>query len=110
MKKKGSHAADAALSQQNGNPRWKSKFDEYRTDELSVLTFGTRKDLHAAIDLVWVGKLQGMPFGVVPDGESMTVRKEGIPYFTKADIRFVENPFAKRIGGRAGRQDYHSCR
>lgn len=75
-------------------PQWKSKFDEYRTDELAVLTFGTEKDLHAAIDLVWVGKLQGMPFGVVPDGESMAVPKQGIPFFASAGIRFAEKPFA----------------
>ena len=75
-------------------PRWKSKFDEYRSDELAVLTFGTEKDLHAAIDLVWVGKLQGMPFGVVPDGESMAVPKRGIPFFAGAGIRFIEKPFA----------------
>jgi len=94
MKKKDNHAADADAPKKNGKPRWKSKFDEYRTDELAVLTFGTKKDLHAAIDLVWVGTLQGMPFGVVPDGESMAIPKQGIPFFIKAGIRFVEKPCA----------------
>jgi hypothetical protein len=94
MKKKDNHATDADVPKQNGKPRWKSKFDEYRTDEVAVLTFGTKKDLHAAIDLVWVGTLQGMPFGVVTDGESMAVPRQGIPYFTKAGIRFVEKLFA----------------
>ena len=94
MKKKGNQAADADGRKKNGKPLWKSKFDEYRTDEVAVLTFGTKKDLHAAIDLVWIGTLQGMPFGVVPDGESMAVPRQGIPYFTKAGIRFVEKPFA----------------
>jgi hypothetical protein len=94
MYKKNNQALRPSAAKRNGMPRWKSKFDEYRTDEVTVLTFGTEKDLHAAIDLVWVGKLQGMPFGVVPDGESMAVPKQGVPFFASAGIRFVEKPFA----------------
>ncbi len=94
MKKKDKRATAAGAPKKSGTPRWKSKFDEYRADELAVLTFGTKKDLHAAIDLVWVGSLQGMPFGVVPDGESMAVPRQGVPFFTEAGIRFVEKPFA----------------
>jgi hypothetical protein len=95
MNKKTNNTLRPHAAKRNGVPRWKSKFDEYRSDELAVLTFGTDKDLHAAIDLVWVGKLQGMPFGVVPDGESMAVPKQGIPFFANAGIRFVEKPFAR---------------
>src|SRR4051812_11040944 len=71
MKKKADHSPSGKAPKVTGMPQWKAKVDQYRTDELAVLTFGSEKDLHAALDLVWVGKLQGMPFHVVPDGASL---------------------------------------
>ena len=96
MKKKTNTSLDRRVPKKNGKPRWKYRFDDYRMSELAVLTFGTEKDLHAAIDLVWVGKLQGMPFNLVPDGESLAVPKKGVPYFTEAGIRFVQKPYGQK--------------
>lgn len=71
-------------------PRWKINLDRYRSDELSLLTFPSDADMYAAIDLVRVGRLQGMPFKFWGDGDSLVVPKKGVPFFTKAGIAFVE--------------------
>ncbi len=90
MKKKNNHNRGRQSSKKNSVPRWKIRFDDYRSDELSRLTFASDADMYAALDLVWVGRLQGMPFHLVPDGDSLLVPKKGVPFFTKAGIRFVQ--------------------
>jgi hypothetical protein len=69
-------------------PRWKPRLESYRASELSLLTFGSDEDIDTAIEMVWVGKLQGMPFNLAPDGDSLVVPANSIPYFTKAGLRF----------------------
>jgi hypothetical protein len=80
-------------SHKNGVPRWRPRLENYRGEEVSKLTFPSEKDMHAAIDLVWVGKLLGMPFRLAPDGDSLVVPKKGVPYFKEAGIRFVQSEF-----------------
>ena len=92
MKKKENHVNDADVSKKNGRPRWKYRFDDYRTDELAWLIFPTEADEHAALDLVWVGRLQGVPFHLAGDGESLVVPKTAVRYFTEAGIKFAQKP------------------
>jgi len=88
--KKSNNSLGRGDSKKNGLPRWKFRFDDYRTDELAWLTFPSEADEYSALDLVWVGRLQGMPFELNPNGPSLVVPKESLPFFTKAGIHFVE--------------------
>ncbi len=83
-----SHASDNG----NGLPPWKLHLDQYRSDELSKLTFASEDEIDAAIDLVWVGNLQGIPFQLAPDGDSLVVPSVGVPYFQQAGLHFVQTP------------------
>jgi hypothetical protein len=69
-------------------PRWKPRLESYRASELSLLTFASDDDIDAAIEIVWVGELQRMPFNLAPDGDSLVVPANSIPYFAKAGLRF----------------------
>jgi hypothetical protein len=92
MKKKDNRATDADVAKQNGKPRWKYRFDDYRTDELAWLIFPTEADQHAALDLVWVGSLQGVPFHLAGDGESLVVPRTAVRFFKEAGITFAHKP------------------
>jgi hypothetical protein len=71
-------------------PKWKRRPDDYRTDELSRLQFATRDDIDEAIGIVWGGKLTGMPFELGPDGMSLIVPKDSIPFFADAGVQFTQ--------------------
>ena len=72
-------------------PAWKRHTDDYAIDELARLRFAREEDLEAAIDLVWVGELQNMPFALDPNGrDRLVVPQAGIPYFVRAGITFTQ--------------------
>jgi hypothetical protein len=75
-------------------PKWKRHTDDYRTNELARLKFASRKDSDAAIEIVWGGRLTGMPFALDPnDIDSLVVPKVSIPFFVEAGLRFTEKAY-----------------
>lgn len=75
-------------------PLWKRHTDEYGADELARLKFPNRNNSDAAIELVWGGRLAGLPFALDPnDINSLVVPKESVPYFKAAGLRFTENAY-----------------
>jgi hypothetical protein len=66
---------------------WQPHLCQY--DDQRVLTFGSAKDLDAAIDLLWTGELRNLPHET-PDGRSLIVPAEAVDYFARAGLRFTE--------------------
>ncbi|HYV39059.1 MAG TPA: hypothetical protein VE988_25460 [Gemmataceae bacterium] len=65
---------------------WKPNLCSYK--DTRILKFDTTEDLNAAIDLLWSEPLQTLPHDT-PDGRSIIVPAEAVPYFTRAGLRFV---------------------
>jgi len=95
MKKRNSNGSGRHSPKKNGMPRWKPRLEGYRASELSLLTFGSDEEIDRAIDMVWVGSLQGMPFNLASDGDSLVVPAKSIHYFTKAGLRFAQKPLPR---------------
>jgi hypothetical protein len=72
-------------------PEWKPNLDSYK--EKRILTFYSEKDLESAIDLLWTEELRELPHDT-PDGKSLIMPAEAVPYFTKAGLRFKD----KKLG------------
>ena len=68
-------------------PQWRAHLAGYR--DKRVLTFGSAKDLEAAIDLLWTEALRELPHDTA-DGKTLIIPAEAVPYFTKAGLRFTE--------------------
>lgn len=68
-------------------PMWKPHLSQY--SDQRMLTFGSDKDLAAAIDLLWTAKLRNLPHDT-PDGRSLVVPAEAVGYFTRAGLRFTD--------------------
>lgn len=88
MKSRKTHKNGAVLKQRM--PKWKRHTDEYRTDQVSRVKFATEDDIDTAIGIVWGGALTGMPFNLGGDGMSLVIPKAGVPWFTKAGLKFTE--------------------
>jgi len=79
-----------ALVVQNGElpatPEWKPFLDQYRN--LLLLRFPDRKQLYAAVDLLWTEPFLNLPHDS-PDGKTLILPMEALPYFAQAGIKFV---------------------
>src|SRR5688572_5529783 len=90
---------------------WKPHFLSYDATELRVLTFATKKDLFAAIDLLWTPKFRGMPFDlaagrclIVPTGAVALFEDSGLPFTinllrTKTELNAAERREYSKRGG-----------
>jgi hypothetical protein len=54
-------------------PEWKAALNAY--PEKQPLRFANKKDLYAAIDILWTGALRTLPH-CIPDGQSIVVPQE----------------------------------
>jgi hypothetical protein len=70
-------------------PQWPPFLEFYR--ELVVLNFKLDKDLDAAIGLLWTDELRTLPHDT-PDGKSIVIPAEAVPYFSRAGLKFTQYP------------------
>ena len=70
----------------DSSPSWKEHLSSYA--DKRVLRFQSAADLDAAIELLWTDALRTLPHAS-PDGESLVVPAEAVPYFTQAGIKFT---------------------
>lgn len=68
------------------NPTWHPYLAAYR--EKKWLVFSSQEDLEAAIDLLWTDSLFTLPHDT-PDGRSLIVPVEAVPYFERSGIPFT---------------------
>ncbi len=73
-------------------PKWKRHLDEYRAEDLVLITFASVADIDAGTALIWGGKLTGAPFDLDPNGPSFVVPKATLPFFADAGIKFTHKP------------------
>ena len=78
----GKAAASAALPP----TEWKASLNAY--PEKQLLRFASKKDLHAAIDLLWTPAFQTLPH-CTPDGRSIVVPAEAVEHLARAGLRFT---------------------
>jgi hypothetical protein len=92
---KPSRRAGTGLAKQAGGnshaagpvPVWKPHLSQY--PDQRILTFASKKDRDAAIDLLWSDELHGLPHET-PDGKAIVVPAESVEYFARAGVRFTE--------------------
>ena len=73
-------------------PKWKRRLEEYKPEDVVIITFASEADIDAGTALIWGGKLTGAPFDLNPNGLSFYVPKATLPYFTAAGIKFTHKP------------------
>ena len=77
----------------NKKQKWRPSITHYRSTELRALTFASVDDVDRAIYCCWNDpELKCMP-RYTPDGMTMFVPLEAVPYFQKKkDLEFCVNP------------------
>jgi hypothetical protein len=66
-------------------PEWRASLNAY--PEKQLLRFASKKDLHAAIDLLWTPAFRTLPH-CTPDGRSLVVPAEAVEPLARAGLRF----------------------
>ncbi len=67
-------------------PEWKASLNAY--PEKQLLRFASKKDLHAAIDLLWTAAFRTLPH-CTPDGRSIVVPEEAVEPLARAGLQFT---------------------
>jgi hypothetical protein len=67
-------------------PEWKPSLNSY--PEKQLLRFANKKDLHAAIDLLWTDSFRTLPH-CTPDGRSIVVPQEAVEHLARAGLKFT---------------------
>jgi hypothetical protein len=68
------------------SPQWKASLNAYPDKQL--LHFASKKDLHAAIDLLWTPAFRTLPH-CTPDGRSLIVPAEAVEPLARAGLQFT---------------------
>lgn len=87
IKSRQEQQANNGLPTTRAVPSWKPHLSQY--SEQRILIFSSRKDLDAAIDLLWAEELRGLPHET-PDGKSLVIPAEAVDYFRRAGLRFID--------------------
>jgi hypothetical protein len=67
-------------------PEWKASLNAY--PEKQLLRFASKKDLHAAIDLLWTVAFRTLPH-CTPDGRSIVIPAEAVEHLARAGLQFT---------------------